>query len=71
MPYSPVGAIGLFTEESEEQCVCSLGERREILFQVQVQQEKKDKLTTWLFHLSTSRFEPGLTQSYTVAKQAR
>ena len=27
MPYSPVGAIGLFTEEPEEQCVCSLGEK--------------------------------------------
>lgn len=42
MPYTPVGAIGLFTEEPEEQCVCSLGERWEILFQVLVQQEKKD-----------------------------
>ena len=47
MPYSPVGAIGLFTEEPEEQCVCSLGERWEILFQVLVQQEKKDKLTSF------------------------
>ena len=71
MRYAPVGAIGLFTEETEVQCVCSIGERWEILFQVLVQQEKKDKLTTWLFHLSTSRFEPGLTQSHTVAKQAR
>ena len=71
MPYSPVGAIGLFKEEPEEQCECLLGERLEILFQVLVQQEKKDKLTTWFFHLSTSRFEPGLTQSHTVAKQAR
>lgn len=42
MRYAPVGAIGLFTEEPEEQCVCSLGERWEILFQVLVQQEKKD-----------------------------
>lgn len=32
---------------------------------------REERQAHLLFHLSTSRFEPGLTQSHTVAKQAR